>query len=180
MNALPEPRPNLTAGQRKLSPQTQQMLDELEGVYSRPDAAVDADVDRSIERGRQAGTSPHVVIGSNPAMAQPGRTPMSQRATDASVLMISAGFLSVCLGGAISAVLYFSAKADPTVLTIFGATPPATFLSLGALIKKSRRTTPAEVHNHYDGAYIHQDHSRHSSKTNGLWATTNHNPKGKP
>ena len=71
-------------------------------------------------------------IGTAPPVQQPGRPAMSQRATDASVMMIASGFLSLCVGGAGSALLYFSGIANPIVVGLLTAAPPVAFLSIRA------------------------------------------------
>lgn len=156
MNALPEPRPTTTDGQPG---------------PTLGDAMVDLAVDRIIEQSRRDGTSPHAVIGATPPVQQPGRPAMSQRAVDASVLLIAGGWFTLCLGAAASAVLYFSGKANPLVVGLLVAALPATFFTLGRLVKKARHLPPREVHNH-GPVYqtTHEDHS--TSKAFSL--TTRH------
>lgn len=100
-------------------------------------------------------------IGATPAVPQEGRAPMSSKATDDSVRMIAGGFLTLCAGAALSAVLYFSHGADETVVITLCAAPPAAFLSLGALVKKAKQLAPAEVHNHYEGPVDQREQHMH-------------------
>jgi hypothetical protein len=119
--------------------------------------------------------SPVPVIGSAPPIPQPGRPPMSEKATDASVMMTAAGFLSLCLGGAVSAVLHYSGGANETVVICLCAAPPATLLALGRLLRRAKEVVeaaPVEQHHHYSGP-VHQDQRTTHSSTRGVWAKTN-------
>lgn len=95
-------------------------------------------------------------IGDTAPVAQPGIPPMSEGAVDTSVKMIAAGFLSVCVGGAVSAVLYFSHHANETVVFTVCATPPAVLLSLKTLVKSARK--PAPIHQTYTGNVYQENH----------------------
>jgi hypothetical protein len=158
MTALPEPRPTVEAGQRQLSPETRQMIDEVEGAF------------------RYRDDSPVPAVGSAPPAVQPGRPPMSQQATGASVMLIAGGFFSLCLGAAVSAVMYFSQAANETVVVTLCAAPPALFLSLGALMKRLRKVMPDEHHHHYE-APVFQDHST-VTNTNRWWGRSSTGTKG--
>jgi len=136
------------------------------------DAVIRAAVENAIEEAKRHGASPHGVIGSASPVAQPGRPAMSQRATDASVMMITAGFLSLCVGIAGSAVLYFSGTANPVVVGLLCAAPPAAFLSVRGLMKGLKRLIPDQIHNHYEGT-VYQDQRNVRTSTRGVWAKTN-------
>lgn len=116
--------------------------------------------------------SPVPDIGTAPPVDQPGRPSMSPRATDASVMMIAGGFLSLCLGAAISGVLYFSGTANETVVICLCAGPPAGFLALKSLVKGVKQAAPDEIHNTYTGT-VYQQHSETHTSTRGVWARTN-------
>lgn len=90
-------------------------------------------------------------IGTALPAVQPGRLPMSQRATDASALMLSGGVATVLVGGGISLVLVASGKADPTVCGIVFGSPAVLALAVGRLLKRAKGVLPVEVHNHYTG-----------------------------
>ncbi|WP_369211336.1 hypothetical protein [Streptomyces flavofungini] len=115
--------------------------------------------------------TPTPMIGTAPPVPQPGRPPMSQRATDASAMMVAGGFLSLCLGAAVSAVLYFSGSANPVVVGLICLAPPAVFLSARGLLKSFRSAAPLEIHNHYEGT-VHQDQRTVHTSTRGVWAKT--------
>lgn len=159
MTGLPEPTPAATAAGQAANPLT--------------DAVIQAAVENAIDQARRHETTPQVVIGTAPPVAQPGRPPMSARATDASAMMIAGGFLSLCLGAAVSAVLYFSGTANETVVIAICAAPPATFIAAKGLLKGMRQAAPDEIHNHYSG-HVYQDQRTTHSSTRGVWAKTNH------
>jgi hypothetical protein len=111
-------------------------------------------------------------IGPTPPVPQPGRPPMSQKATDASALMVTGGFATLCLGAAVSAVLHYSGQADPVVVGCICGAPPAVLLALSRLVKRAKGALPDEHHHHYDGP-VYQDQRNVQSKTTGLIAKTN-------
>ncbi|MDX2528035.1 hypothetical protein [Streptomyces europaeiscabiei] len=157
MNRLPEPPAAPAAGQAH-NPLT--------------DSVINAAVEHAIEKAKLEGTSPDVVIGTTPPVPQPGRPPMSEKATDASVMMIAAGFLSICLGAAVSGVLYFSGNANETVVIAICTAPPVTFVALKSLVKSAKQAAPAETHNHYTGTVI-QNQRETRTENKGVWVKTN-------
>ncbi|WP_149561538.1 hypothetical protein [Streptomyces cacaoi] len=111
--------------------------------------------------------------GDTPPVAQPGRPPMSQRATDASGVILAGGIAALPIGGALSLVLYTAGQADPTSLAVAGGTPVALVLAVSWLLRsagRARRDAHTEHHHHYTGP-VHQDHR--TSSTRGVWARTN-------
>jgi hypothetical protein len=165
MNALPEPRPTVEAGQRPS--EAQLAADKLIAAVNDalPVAPIRVRVDTELPR-----TAPAPV-------EQSGRPPMSQQATGASVMLIAGGFFSLCLGAAVSAVMYFSQAANETVVITLCAAPPALFLSLGALMKRLRKVAPDEHHHHYE-APVFQDHST-VTNTNRWWGRSSTGTKGR-
>lgn len=117
--------------------------------------------------------SPVPAIGTTPPIAQPGRPPMSQKATDASALMLAAGFASMPIGGATSLVLYTLGHVDPTALAIGAAAPVALVLAVGSLVRAaSRGLQGVKVeHNHFGGP-VHQESRTVVTETRGLFAKT--------
>ncbi|GAA2629739.1 hypothetical protein [Streptomyces axinellae] len=112
-------------------------------------------------------------FGPTPPVPQPGRPPMSQRATDASALMLAGSALTVAVGGAATGILWASGNADPVVVGLIAGAPPALLLALTRVLRHAKETAeamPVEHHHHYTGP-VHQD-QRHSS-TRGVWARTN-------
>lgn len=158
MSHLSEPTPNApAAGQATPTAadraQAARLLAALDELTTQQPTAVRID-DPAIPSHRDGPR-----IGDTPPVPQPGIPPMSATAVDTSVKMIAGGFLSLCLGGAVSLVLYTSGKADPTVVGLMAAAPPAAFLSLKALIKGVKRAAMPEIHNHiHNGPAYHENH----------------------
>ncbi|MEO3767678.1 hypothetical protein [Streptomyces sp. B5E4] len=155
MSAPPfEPRPK--QGQRR--PDADELVAAVEeAMATRPTAYRD--------------DSPLPAVGSTPPVAQPGRPPMSQAATDASGLMLAAGVGSLGVGGAVSLVLVASGYADPLVVGLLCATPPVALLSLKGLVKAlgkaAQDTAPQEHHHHYAGPVV--QHHREVTNHNRWW-----------
>ncbi|WP_329456760.1 hypothetical protein [Streptomyces sp. NBC_01497] len=106
-------------------------------------------------------------------VAQPGRPPMTQGATDASVLMLTGGAATSMVGGTAAVVMYVSQFANPVVCAVVFGAPAALVLALGRLAKRAR---PApDVHHHYDGP-VYQDQRNVHSTTRGVWAKTTNRP----
>ncbi|MCX5407492.1 hypothetical protein OHA37_26965 [Streptomyces sp. NBC_00335] len=117
--------------------------------------------------------SPNPTIGTTPPVPQPGRPPMSQKATDASMLMLAAGAASLPIGGATSLVLYTLGHVDPVALAIGAAGPVALVLAVGSLVRSAGRGLQGikVEHNHYSGA-VHQERRTAITETRGLFAKT--------
>lgn len=109
-------------------------------------------------------------IGAAIPVAQPGRPPMSQRATDASALMLSAGVASIPVGGMASLFVYVLGHADPVALGIAAAAPATLavpILALSALVKRAEQAAP-DVHvHHYNGSI---DQRTINATARGVWA----------
>ncbi|MFI2617607.1 hypothetical protein [Streptomyces sp. NPDC018584] len=102
-------------------------------------------------------------------VTQPGRPPMSQGATDASVLMLTGGATTVMVGGTAGVLMYASQFADPLVCGLVFGAPTALVLALARLAKRAK---PApDIHHHYRGP-VHQDQRTVHSRTSGVWAKT--------
>lgn len=152
-------------------PQPQPLPDQAD------DPKVDANAQRLINAVEDAlaptsyrDPSPTPLIGDAPPVAQPGRPPASQGATDASVLMLAGGATTVMVGGTASVLMYVSQYADPVVCGLVFGAPAALVLALARLAKRAK--PEPEIHHHYEGT-VYQDHSQHESKTVGVWAKTN-------
>ncbi|MEU5445795.1 hypothetical protein [Streptomyces griseofuscus] len=118
--------------------------------------------------------SPVPAIGTAPPVAQPGRPPMSQRATDASALMLAAGAASVPIGGSAALVLWALGHVDPVALAVAAAAPVGVLTALARVIGRVKATVeaaPPTHHHHYAGP-VRQDMSRHSATTYGVIART--------
>ncbi|PNE35794.1 hypothetical protein AOB60_43125 [Streptomyces noursei] len=124
--------------------------------------------------------TPLPTVGSAAPVVQPGRPPMSQRATDASVVMLAAGAASVPIGASTALVLHVLGQVDPAVLAISGAAPVALLVALARVMTRARgvvEAAPATHHHHYAGP-VQQDHSRVTTTTRGVIARTTNNGNG--
>ncbi|MFE1075158.1 hypothetical protein ACFW5W_28565 [Streptomyces sp. NPDC058783] len=118
--------------------------------------------------------TPVPVIGTAPPEPQPGRPPMSQRATDASVLML-AGAGSVSMVSVSAGVLmYMSQYANPVVCGIFVGGPTVGVLALCRLVRRTKEVVeaaPPVIHQHYEGTVV-QDHTEITTHARGVIART--------
>ena len=121
--------------------------------------------------------TPLPAVGTAPPVAQPGVPPMSQRATDASRLMLAAGMATVPPGLIAIGILVASEHADPTVIGMICAAPAALAVPILAVASVLRRAkavveaAPASQINYYSGD-VTIDQSSTSSKTTGVIAHT--------
>jgi hypothetical protein len=118
--------------------------------------------------------TPVPTIGTAPPVTQPGRPPMSQRATDISGVMLATGIASVPISGGISLVMWTVGHVDPVVVGIVCVAPVAFLGALSRVFKRAKETiaaAPPVIHQHYEGT-VHQDHSSYSTETRGLIART--------
>ncbi|MFJ8896756.1 hypothetical protein ACIRCZ_19395 [Leifsonia sp. NPDC102414] len=117
--------------------------------------------------------SPAQSTGATPVQ-QPGRTAMSQGATDASVLML-AGAGSVSMVSVSAGILmYLSQYADPVVCGIVLGAPTVVVLALCRLVRRAKEVVeaaPPVIHNHYEGTVI-QDNTEINTHTRGVIART--------
>lgn len=126
--------------------------------------------------------TPLPAVGTTPPVAQPGRPAMSQRAVDVNTTILTSSVLAATLGGSVTAVLWGSGQADPTVIAwICGsvvAVPVAIVLpvlALKGLMKSAKgvaEAAPATHHHHYNGD-VTIDQRSINSRTRGLGKTTN-------
>jgi hypothetical protein len=159
MTVLPEPTPTApAAGQAHLDTQARQLLAAVEEAMRTPTSYRD--------------DAPVPLIGGAPPVAQPGRPPMSQKATDASALMLSGSVLTAVAGGSVTAILWVSGHADPTVVGIVFGAPAVLALAVSRLVKRVKEAVPDEIHNHYNGP-VYQDRSETHTENKGVWVKTN-------
>lgn len=110
----------------------------------------------------------------NRPVAQPGRPPMSQRATDTSVMMLTAGLATVPPGLITIGVMLASGYANPAVIGLICAAPAAITVPIFAvarLLKGVKEVEPA-VHNHHYTGPVSQQHHTVSTETRGFIAKT--------
>ncbi|MEV6357959.1 hypothetical protein [Streptomyces hydrogenans] len=120
--------------------------------------------------------SPTPAYGDALPVAQPGRPPMSQGATDASVLMLAgAGSVSL-VSVSVGVLMYLSQYADPVVCGVVLGAPTVVVLALCRLVTRAKETVaaaPPVIHQHYQGP-VHQDHRSvtTTTTTKGVFART--------
>lgn len=168
MYDLPEP-PAATAAGQAHNPLT--------------DSVIEAAVDNAIEKARQQGTTPQVVIGNTPPVQQPDTRIVPQWAVGIAVASIGVGAGSTGLGCA--AWLLFKGLSLVSVpgLERFAwiiIAPFAGFAmvatAVGGLISKVKRAVPPQINNTYTGT-VHQQHSETHTSTRGVWVKTNNQQK---
>lgn len=118
--------------------------------------------------------TPLPLFGSAPPVVQPGRPPMSQRATDASALMLSGGVATALVGGTASLVMVASGYADPVVCGIVVGAPVALVLALSRLVRGFKAAVEAAppTHHHYYNGPVTQDSRNITATTRGVIANT--------
>ncbi|GAA3850144.1 hypothetical protein GCM10023084_00540 [Streptomyces lacrimifluminis] len=112
-------------------------------------------------------TSPLPAYGDTPPVTQPGTPPMSQRAVDASRLMLTAGLATVPPGLIAIGVLIASRQADPTVIGMICAAPAAVavpILAIARLFSRVAEATPDTHHHHYAGPVRQENTTTHVRK----------------
>jgi hypothetical protein len=142
------------------------------------DAVIEAAVDDAIEKAKLHDINPQGVIGNTPAVAQPGRPPMSSKAQDDSVRMLCFGGMTLLTCGGIALVLVASERADPTAVGVFFGGLAVIALALARLLRRAKETVeaaPPEIHNHIAGN-VYEDKRDVRTKTNAVWARNNINP----
>ncbi|NUP16488.1 MAG: hypothetical protein HOZ81_10360 [Streptomyces sp.] len=158
MYQLPEHQQHAPAGQPNA--QAQQIIRAIEDVYATPTSYRD--------------DTPLPAVGDTPPVPQPGRPPMSQKATDASALMLAAGATTVMVSGSAAGLMYVSQFADPVVCSLVLGAPVALVLAVARLATKAKQVieaAPAPVHHHYQGPVTVDQRSINSS-TRGVIANT--------
>lgn len=161
MNRLPDPQqPTRTAGQH--TDQAHQLINAVEEAFAARQATAYRD------------DTPLPTTGPTPPVAQPGRPPMSQKATDASTLMLTGGAATLMVGGGASLVMLASGHADPAVCAIAFGAPTVLVLAIARLVGKAKtvvEAAPAPVHHHYNGNVTVDQRSLHT-QTRGVIAHT--------
>ncbi|WP_033240597.1 hypothetical protein [Streptomyces albidoflavus] len=129
---------------------------------------------------RYRDTTPPTPTGAAP-VPQPGaRAPMSQRATDISVMTLSVGVASLPLGGGAALVLWQLSSVDPAVLALAAAAPVGLAGALGIAARMIGRAVrdgaaalpPSEVHHHHTGPTLVQNTAYDQRTTRGVIART--------
>ncbi|MFF7332725.1 hypothetical protein [Streptomyces sp. NPDC008150] len=106
--------------------------------------------------------TPAPEFGSAPPVMQPGRPPMSQGATDASVLMLAGGTATTMVGGTSAVLMYVSQYADPIVCGLVFGAPIALVLALARLARHAK--PDPDVNHHYAGPVSQTNTTAHVRK----------------
>ncbi|MFE9850310.1 hypothetical protein ACFYPN_16070 [Streptomyces sp. NPDC005576] len=122
-------------------------------------------------------TTPLPAVGPTPPVPQPGRPPMSQRATDMSALMLAGGAATVMVGGSASLVMLASGYADPAVCAIIFGAPAVLVLAVSRLVRRAGEAAPQTTHIHYEGT-VYQDARTVTSTTRGVIANNSNDNRG--
>ncbi|MCZ4098029.1 hypothetical protein [Streptomyces sp. H39-C1] len=110
--------------------------------------------------------------------AQPGRAPMSQKATDHASLILAYSFGSLPVGAALSLVLWSLSSVDATTLTIAAATPAVLVGTIGVAARMIGRAVrdgasalppPSTVHQHTGPTYVHHTAVHQELHTDTRW-----------
>lgn len=118
--------------------------------------------------------TPIPAVGAAPPVPQPGRPPMSQKAVDASTIMLSASVATIPPGAIAVGVLLASGYADPVVIGMICAAPAALAVPILAIARLLRVARPEpEVHQHFHGTVTQ---TTVNAKNTGVWARTNNRP----
>lgn len=126
--------------------------------------------------------TPVPAIGSALPVPQPGRPPMSQRATDHATVVLAYSFGSLPVGVATSLVLWRLSSVSTTTLAVIGVSATCLFLAIGTAARMIGRAVR-------DGASALPDHNEHHHHglsyvthnelhTGTRWFGTTHNRLG--
>ncbi|MFE0654181.1 hypothetical protein ACFVZH_37120 [Streptomyces sp. NPDC059534] len=121
--------------------------------------------------------SPLPATGDTLPVAQPGRPPMSQRATDASAMMLAGGAGTLMAGTGAGAALWALGGIDPLVLALAVGAPVAVVAALSHLVRRvgqaAAEAAPITHHHHYNGPVdARQEHHTTAPTTRGVFART--------
>ncbi|MFJ5099358.1 hypothetical protein [Streptomyces sp. NPDC088557] len=121
--------------------------------------------------------TPLPAVGDALPVAQPGRAPMSQRATDASALMLAGGAGTLMAGTGTGVALWALAGVDPLALALVGGSSVAVLATLVRLVRRAGQaaadTAPVTHNHHYNGPVdARQEHHTAVTTRAGLIART--------
>ncbi|MEU9095923.1 hypothetical protein [Streptomyces sp. NPDC048428] len=120
-------------------------------------------------------TTPLPVIGAAAPVAQPGRPPMSQRATDASSLMLAGGAGTLMAGTGAGVALWALGSVDPLTLGIAAGGPVALLAALSLVLRRAGQAAAQAApvtHNHTYTGPVRQEHRTTTTTTRGVIART--------
>ncbi|MFH9959705.1 hypothetical protein ACH4OX_36630 [Streptomyces roseolus] len=113
-------------------------------------------------------------VGDALPVVQPGRAPMSQRATDASVVMLAAGAGTLMAGTGAGLALWALAGVDPVTLALAAGAPVAVVAALARLVRRAgqaaAQAAPVTHHHTYAGPVTQTTTSTTTAR--GMFART--------
>ena len=116
--------------------------------------------------------TPVPTTGDAMPVLQPGRPPMSQKATDASGVMLAGGIAALPVGAATSLVLWSLGQVSPEQLAIAGAAPVALVLAVAAIARRLQGVRLTETHHHHYEGPVTQHTTNLTQNTRGVFAKT--------
>jgi hypothetical protein len=139
------------------------------------DAVIEAAVDRSIEEANRYGTTPKVVVGNTPHVAQPDTRIVPAWATGIAVASIGVGAGATGIGCAawllfqgLSAVSVPSLERFAWIVIAPFAGIAMAATAIGTAFSRAKKSS-RDVHQHFHGDVV-QDQSTHESKAYGIFA----------
>ncbi|MEU8883878.1 hypothetical protein [Streptomyces hydrogenans] len=118
--------------------------------------------------------SPVPSVGDALPVAQPGRPPMSPRATDASVVMLAGGAGVLMAGGGAGFALWALAGVSPVTLALAVGAPVAVVAALARLVRSAgqaaAQAAPVTHHHTYVGPVTQTNTSTTATTARGLFA----------
>lgn len=115
-------------------------------------------------------------IGTTPPVAQPGRAPMSQKATDATGIILAVGIAAPLVGGGFALAMWGTSVANLKVIGAIVGGAIGIVIAVKSLLGSARavaEAAPPVVHQHNYGP-VHQDQSTHEHKSSGVFVRNNH------
>ncbi|MFI8515358.1 hypothetical protein ACIGHB_29940 [Streptomyces sp. NPDC085460] len=118
--------------------------------------------------------SPVPSVGDALPVAQPGRPPMSPRATDVSVVMLAGGAGVLMAGGGTGFALWALAGVSPVTLALAVGAPVAVVAALARLVRSAGQAAvqaaPVTHHHTYSGPVAQTNTSTTATTARGLFA----------
>ncbi|MGW8768379.1 hypothetical protein ACWGN5_38540 [Streptomyces sp. NPDC055815] len=120
-------------------------------------------------------TTPVPAVGDALPVAQPGRPPMSPKATDAAVVMLAGGAGVLMAGTGAGVALWALAGVDPVTFALAAGAPVAVVAALARLVRRAgqaaQQAAPITHHHTYTGP-VRQEHRTTTTTTRGILART--------
>ncbi|WP_371637721.1 hypothetical protein OG988_40645 [Streptomyces zaomyceticus] len=163
-------RTDRTPGREAAAARAADLIADVEAALAEATAPAPAPVATSYRD-----ETPVPAVGTALPVAQPGRAPMSQRATDASALMLAGGAGTLMAGTGAGVALWALAGVDPLTLGLAIGAPVALVAALARLVRRAgqaaQQAAPVTHHHIYTGP-VRQTHRTTTTTTRGVIART--------